>query len=133
MSTFVDTSALLAMLDRDDRDHERTAASWDELIAGGEELWISSYVLVESIALVQSRLGIPAVRLLETDIAPALRVDWVGEEIHRAAMSALLAVAKRALSLVDCVSFEVMRRRGIRRALTLDGDFERQGFDALPS
>jgi predicted nucleic acid-binding protein len=133
VSLFVDTSALLALLDRGDRDHGRTAAAWRAALAGDDEIWTSSYVLVELTALAQSRLGVPAVRLFETEIVPALRVDWVGEDLHRAAMSALLTAAKRALSLVDCVSFEVMRRRGIRRVLTLDADFGRQGFDAIPS
>ena len=34
-------------------------------------------------------------------------------------------------SLVDCVSFEVMRRRGIQRALTGDHHFEQEGFERL--
>jgi predicted nucleic acid-binding protein len=33
---------------------------------------------------------------------------------------------------VDCSSFEVMRRGGIRRVLTLDRHFREQGFESLP-
>jgi predicted nucleic acid-binding protein len=33
---------------------------------------------------------------------------------------------------VDCVSFEVMRRLGIRRAFTLDEHFREQGFEVVP-
>lgn len=33
--------------------------------------------------------------------------------------------------LTDCISFVVMRDRGIREALTADGDFEQAGFRAL--
>lgn len=38
----------------------------------------------------------------------------------------------RGLSLVDCTSFEVMRRTGTIRAFTLDADFARHGFEVLP-
>ncbi len=34
-------------------------------------------------------------------------------------------------SLVDCISFEVMRRHGVTEALTADRDFEQAGFRAL--
>ncbi len=36
-------------------------------------------------------------------------------------------------SLVDCASFELMRRHGITEALCLDADFAHQGFRLLPS
>jgi predicted nucleic acid-binding protein len=34
---------------------------------------------------------------------------------------------------VDCTSFEVMRRRGIRRALAVDGHFAEHGFETIPA
>ncbi len=36
------------------------------------------------------------------------------------------------LSLVDCCSFESMRRRGIRTAFAYDAHFAQQGFELLP-
>jgi predicted nucleic acid-binding protein len=35
---------------------------------------------------------------------------------------------RRDLSLVDCVSFEVMRRNGITRAFAVDRHFQELGF-----
>jgi hypothetical protein len=40
---------------------------------------------------------------------------------------------RRRSSLADEVGFEVMRRRGLRRAPALDGDFARGGFEPVPS
>ena|GEM_PF-3548981 len=50
----------------------------------------------------------------------------------RAGVSALLTSGREQLSLVDCVSFELMRQLGIRTAFTFDRHFEEQGFTCLP-
>ncbi|MDY7095074.1 MAG: PIN domain-containing protein [Acidobacteriota bacterium] len=132
MTTFIDTSGLLAMLNASDQFHPRAAAAWRRLIEAEEDLVTTSYVLVETFALVQSRLGLEAVQLLDRDIVPLLEVAWVDEAIHRTGVSTLLTAARRRLSLVDCVSFETMRRRGLDRAFTFDHHFEEQGFAVVP-
>ncbi len=133
MTTFVDTSGLLAVLDADDAGHARAARAWRGLLANDEPLVTSSHVLVELYALAQRRLGMDAVRALATAFAPLLEVVWVDEPLHAAALSALLAAGHKGLSLVDCTSFEVMRRHGIRRAFALDADFARHGFEVVPT
>jgi len=37
------------------------------------------------------------------------------------------------VSLVDCVSFEFMKREGIGTALAVDPHFAEAGFDVLPA
>ena len=68
MNVFVDTSALYALLDRDDQNHASAAAIWSDLIGRSASLVCTNYVLVEAFALVQHRLGMDAVRTLENDI-----------------------------------------------------------------
>ena len=132
MRVFVDSSALLAVLDADDRGHSAVARAWKNLLGKEHELVTSSYVLVEAFALVQSRLGVDATRALDQDLLPALAVIWLDEDVHRTAVSALLTAGRRQLSLVDCASFETMRRQGITTSLTLDSHFAKQGFEVLP-
>lgn len=62
--TFVDTSALLALLDADERRHDACAGAWRLLMDEDEPLITTTYVLVESFALVQARLGLRALRSL---------------------------------------------------------------------
>jgi predicted nucleic acid-binding protein len=69
-----------------------------------------------------------AVRALHHDVIPVLDVVWVDDDLHRPAIEVLLASGSRSVSLVDRVSFTVMRREGIRRAFVFDEDFEREGF-----
>ncbi|MBI4282352.1 MAG: PIN domain-containing protein [Chloroflexi bacterium] len=131
MSVFVDTSALLAVLDADDDFHPQARRIWGDLLQRDEDLFCTSYVLVECFALVQNRLGIAAVRALVEDVLPVIRVQWMAPEEHRAGVSALLTTGRRDLSLVDCVSFDSMRRSGVPDAFAFDQDFAEQGFRLL--
>ena len=130
---FVDTSALYAVLDRDDQNHPLAKSTWATLLREDDALIVTNYVVVETTALVQHRLGMEAVRLLCGDILPALDVHWIGEDEHLHAQNALLAADRRKVSLVDCSSFHVMRKRMVRTAFAFDPHFREQGFDVLPS
>jgi hypothetical protein len=124
---FVDTSALLALLDEDDAHHREAAAALRHLLSSAE-LVTHNYVQVELLALARRRLGPGAVVTLTDDVLPALTTIWIDEALHRAALAAHRAGSK-AVSLVDHVSFEVMRREGIQQAFAFDADFEAQGFE----
>jgi uncharacterized protein len=73
-----------------------------------------------------------ALRAFHDEIAPELQVVWVDEDLHRSGIEAVLIAARRDLSIVDCVSFRVMRKREIAVAFTLDSHFREQGFTVIP-
>jgi len=131
VSVFVDTSALYALLDRDDANHRPAAEAWAALLESHEPLSTSNYVVVETTALVQHRLGLPAVAALTRELLPVVSVEWVSEADHREAAAALLAAGRRRVSLVDTVSFVLMRRLGAESAFTFDPHFEGEGFRAV--
>ena len=132
MTIFVDTSALLALLDADDRNHSITKQVWEEMVRNEERLKCLNYILIETFALVQHRLGMDAVRTLQEDILPLVSVEWMDEQNHYSSVLALLVADRRGLSLVDCASFETMRRLGVNTAFTLDRHFDQQGFRVIP-
>jgi predicted nucleic acid-binding protein len=132
MSVFVDTSALAAVLDADDINHPRAAENWQRLISSEETLVCHNYILVETLALLQNRFGMNAVKIFGDDVLPLININWVDEVTHKAALSALIIAAKRELSFVDCVSFETMRQLGIETAFTFDSHFAKQGFRFVP-
>jgi predicted nucleic acid-binding protein len=132
VSIFVDTSALYAAVNAQEDNHQRAKEGWDELARRREVPVTSNYVLLETVALLGHRLGMQAVRIFQTEFAPILRVHWVDEALHDRAVAALLTAGERRLSLVDCVSFELMRRIGIDTAFTFDAHFAKQGFRCLP-
>lgn len=132
MNIFVDTSAFFSILDADDNCHKKVKKTWIELVSSGANLVSGNYIMVETLALVQSRLGVKAVALFVDDILPVVHIEWVDEDIHKTAIAALRAASRRGLSFVDCVSFEIMRKHGLKTAFTLDAHFREQGFKCMP-
>ena len=134
MTTFVDTSALYALIHEDDAAHTK-ALAWLEGIssAGPERLRTHNYVVVETIALTHARLGSPAVRMLIDDVLPACEVRYVDDELHQHAVIAYLAgLSRGGVSFVDRMSFAMMRAERIDRAFAFDPDFRREGFATVP-
>jgi len=132
MSTFVDTSALYALLDSSDEYHERAAEALLAFRASGERLVTTNYVVVESCALIQRRFGMALVTAFRQSILPVVGIRWIGEQIHEEAFDLLLTCARGGPSLVDCASFAFMRRNGMRAAFTFDKHFRDQGFECMP-
>ena len=133
MSAFVDTSAIYAVMDADDDRHQAARREWERLLDGRETLHTTNYVLIETMALLQNRIGMEALMTFTTDILPVLTVFWVGEGLHLSAHHALLVSARRNLSLVDCASFEAMRQLGLESAFCFDSHFAEQGFQTVPA
>jgi predicted nucleic acid-binding protein len=125
---FVDTSALLALVVGSDEAHEEASEGFGRLRAERASLVTSSYVLVETYALLQSRIGLGAVRVFREAFAPLLDVLWVDEVVHERALDALLVQDSRKLSLVDATSFEFMRANRVDRAFAFDAHFQEQGY-----
>ena len=71
------------------------------------------------------------IQAVEQLVVPALEVVWVEEPLYRGAIAALLAADRRAVSLTDWTSFEVMRGRQITQAFAFDPHFAEQGFTTV--
>src|SRR4030043_307442 len=109
MVSFIDTSAFLAILNEDDKNHLVAKKLWNKMLYSENVFISNNYVLVESFALIQRRLGIEAVRVFQEDILPLINIEWIDAGTHKSGVSALLAASRRKLSLVACVSFDAMR------------------------
>jgi predicted nucleic acid-binding protein len=133
VTEFVDTSAFFALLDSDDAHRERARTHLQDALAAGIDLLTHEYVVVETTALVQRRLGLEPLRRFVDDLLPLVEIARVDEALHGEAREALLAAGRRNVSLVDWTSFLVMRRHGIRRAFTFDPDFGADGFEVAPA
>lgn len=124
---FLDTSAIYALADADDDRHESAERLFEAARKSGRGILTHSYMLVESAALLQRRLGLRTA-LAFLDKARYFTVRWVTQEIHSEAVAYLAEQGRSKLSLVDAVSFCVMRREGITEVLGFDGHFQDAGF-----
>lgn len=131
MTVFIDTSAFFAMLDGDDEYHNTAASVWKYMLNNNIGLVTSGFVLIETFALIQHRLGLPAVQGFYENIYPLLVVEWTVESDFEAGAASVLSAQRRDLSLVDCVSFVLMRRMGIHSVFSFDKHFSEQGFEEI--
>ena len=131
---FVDTSALFALASDRDLKHREARLAFDRLLQAERRLlthsYVLNYVLSESMALLHQRLGRGAALALAAETR-AFDIESVDEPLHRAAVDALHG-APRGVSLVDQVSFLVMRRRGIDESFAFDRHFAVAGGELLP-
>ena len=132
MSLFVDTSGLYAVLVRSEQQHAPVTEAFRTAAESGRRLYTSNYVLVETAALLQHRIGLEPVRDLDARIVPVLEVRWVDEALHRRGVERLFRTDKRGVSLVDAVSFTLLEDEGGKDVLGLDADFVAEGFRLVP-
>lgn len=132
MTIFFDTSAFLAILNKDDDNNQSATKLWGELLYSDNIFITNNYVIVESFSLIQRRLGMESVRVFQEDILSLINIEWIDESMHEAGISAFLTASRKNLSLVDCISFETMRKLGIKAAFVFDPHFQEQGFKCIP-
>jgi predicted nucleic acid-binding protein len=125
VSVVVDTSAIFALLDRRDAHHQAAVAFWTE--PDDEDLVTHAYVVVESVALVRSRLGPAAVDALVDGLLPGIRVEMVDRPLHDTAMGDLRRIGG-GTSFVDRVTIAFAARHGIQRAFAFDADLVGAGL-----
>jgi len=132
VKAFVDTSALYALMLPEDRHHQAAQACFEQLRLTEASLISTNYILLECASLIQRRQGFEAAQSFLNQAAKLLDIVWIEQTHHEHAVMLWSKSGRRALSLVDCVSFWVMRDRGLRHAVAFDAHFEEAGFEVLP-
>jgi uncharacterized protein len=128
----LDTSALVALMDADDPARELVAAAWAGILAEPARPVVTNLALLETLAVLPRRLGMDAVAVFCQRHLPLIDVHAVDTPVLLTAIDTWVATRRRDLSLVDMVSFLVMRQEGLTRVLTTDPHFAEQGFECLP-
>lgn len=127
---FVDTSALLALLDRADPRH----AAVRDAFAGlrDAELLTHGYVIAESIAVARRRFGVDGAIALIDDLLPVIEVVPVEPGLHLRVQRGYREALPGGVSFVDRMSFAVIERDSMDAALATDADFLAAGVPVLP-
>jgi predicted nucleic acid-binding protein len=134
---FVDTSAWDAIADGRDPNHEVALLFRDE-IAGQCRLAVTNYILDELYTLLLMNVGyqraVDFKRKLDVLVQEGiLEVIWVSAAVATEAWTVFEQFnVDKKWSFTDCVSYVVMKQRGITEAFAFDDDFAQMGFVCQP-
>jgi predicted nucleic acid-binding protein len=132
---FVDTSGWANLFDARQEFHEVTKAIYDSAKPENFRLVTTNYILAELVALLTSPLRIPrrtVVRMLDgIKTSTLVEIIHVDRSLDDRAWELLSNRTDKTWSLVDCLSFVVMRENDISEAVTTDHHFEQAGFVRL--
>ena len=127
----IDTSAIFAIISPLDRFHDRAAATYGNLLDQGDRLYITSYIIVETAALVQRRLGFETLRTFIQSIQGIIDILWIDRVSHEEAWRRMMERGGTRISLVDWSTIVVAEQT--RAAIfAFDQDFASQGVPVLP-
>jgi predicted nucleic acid-binding protein len=131
---FVDTSAWYPVADPRHPDHSSLAQELTDRVRSGVRVVTTNLVVAETHAILLRRVGREgALRFLGEVLRDPLLVETSTPEMERRAVEEWLApYSGQDFSLVDAVSFVVMKDRGTTKALTLGHHFAAAGFTMVP-
>lgn len=126
----VDTAYVLALVNERDQYHDRAQELAD--LFEGHDLLITDAVLLEIGNALARGFKEQAIEIITYFFeSEEVEIFRHSSQIFDKAFALYKKYADKEWSLVDCISFIVMRERGIKQALTFDRHFEQAGFDAI--
>lgn len=130
---FVDAGAFIGLYARRDQYSERAMAIWHELQPHRSTLRTTDFVVAETLNLLGKVAGPQAAAQAGLAIYRQLTVMAVEQADVLTALDWMRRYADQRFSFVDCTSFVVMRRLGLKRAFTFDHHFAIAGFEVWPA
>lgn len=119
---FVDSSAIVALVDREDDTHTAAVNTYHSLVSDGYRLFTTNHVISETFDMLYATLGDALARQFLADVGLAIYVtDAVDEE--KARKRVLKNGDGRPMRYTDAVSLSVMERLGVAEAFAVDSDF----------
>ena len=127
---FIDTAYILALSNRRDQYHKEASKLVSQY--KGYPMVVTDAVLLEvgnTLARGHRQAAVAAIeQLLSSDDVDVVHLT---PDLFQRAFTIYKTFQDKAWSLVDCISFVVMRDAGITDALTSDRHFEQAGFQVL--
>jgi predicted nucleic acid-binding protein len=130
---FLDTAYVYALVNTRDQWHKE-ALSWQEKLENERRRIITTELILVEIAdgLASIRFRTQAAQVIAAlQSSPYVEVVAVSSELLTLALDLYSQRGDKEWGLTDCVSFLVMRERGLVESLTVDSHFQQAGFHAL--
>jgi predicted nucleic acid-binding protein len=119
---FVDSSAIVTLIDHDDASHQAAVDAYRSLVSSGYRLFTTNHVLDEAFELLSAGIGTTAARQWLRN--HRLAVYYVDESDLASAIAAITTRDPNSpISLTDALSMVVMERLGVTDAFAVDPSF----------
>lgn len=127
---FIDTAYVLALVNERDQYHDRAQELAD--FYEGQNLLITDAILLEIGNALARGFKEQAIDIINFFIqSDEVEVVWHTSQVFDKAFAMFKKYDDKEWSLVDCISFVVMREKGIKQALTFDSHFQQAGFTSI--
>jgi len=130
----VDTSALLALARSNDQYHDEAVRIAERHLDSGGRFLGTTLILAELYSHLLYLRGSRSARVALQQLLEDSAHSWIAVDVdlvQAAAVNWLTRFPDQSLSLVDAVSFEVMRRHRTKRAFAFDHHFEIVGYELV--
>jgi len=136
MKIFLDTSAIIAYYNINDRYHGEAVEVMEKIKRSEIPLtrfYTTDYIFDETITFIECvlnnhELALKLGEALQT--SPLTTIIWVDEELFRESWEFFKQGG--GYSFTDCTSFQAMRKNGIDSAFTFDEHFRKAGLETIP-
>jgi len=131
---FLDSGYIIALESADDQNHQAALEHWRRISKSIPPLITTSYIFSEVTTFFNSRnLHEKAVQIGNRLIKSAsIKLVHVGQTSFFEAWNYFVQHQDKKYSFTDCVSFVLMKRFNMRKALSFDKHFIMAGFETLP-
>ncbi len=128
---FLDTAFIQAILNSNDQYHSQTIALLPYL-KKAQKVWLTQAILMEvgnALSAINRQKAVNFIRqCYQTENMVVVNVD---DTLFTKAINLYDSYSDKTWGLIDCISFVVMREKGVNIALTSDKHFIQAGFRAL--
>lgn len=127
---FIDTSYVVALVNKSDQHHEHALEIADRI--SGQALITTDGILLEIGNALSRKFKRESVAIIEEFLtSDDIRVIHLHPPLFRRAFDLYKSHTDKLWGLVDCLSFVIMKELGITEVLTTDRHFEQAGFKSL--
>ncbi len=121
-AVFIDSSAIVALVDQDDASHQDAVTAYHGLVSAGYRLFTTNYVIAETYDLLRTGVGHAVARQWLKDHGLATYHADEQDE-RRSRRMVLRARGAQGLTITDAISLIVMERFGVSDAFAVDPNF----------
>ena len=127
----VDTSAIYALISASDDFHNKARLLYEGLIDRDTQFYTTSYILVETSALVHRRLGFQPLKTFMESIQDIFNICWIDRAIHSEAWKKMVARDGGRLSLVDWTTVIAAKKLNAS-VFAFDEDLTQEAITVIP-